>query len=354
LPRQPMIATGSTEIPRYERKPIFVVGAPRSGTTLTSRILGEHPDIYAPGETHFFEYILPKYKCSVGFSPLDDTSLVNLANDMFTAFGRHNQESQAEVDTLLSTSLLSKRALDEGGKCEDVYFAFMILLTEYHGSSRFCDDTPKHLFHLDTIFDLFPYSKVVACVRDPRDFLCSYKYFWRKSRHGKRLKSLYHPIVTSLLWRSSAGIISQISSRPYANQVAIIRYEDLVSDPENTIKDLCANLDIQYTDNLVNTSHSNSSFDMNTETDSKPIYTDSIGRWRNCLTPAEIWWCQQLNKSYLDIFGYPKEDVTVDPFHITATLATTPIGFSKALWANRGRRGSLPQYLYLRIKEALR
>ena len=37
--------------------PIFVIGAPRSGTTLTANILGRHPNIFMPGETHFFDDI---------------------------------------------------------------------------------------------------------------------------------------------------------------------------------------------------------------------------------------------------------------------------------------------------------
>src|SRR6185312_11289690 len=86
---------------------------------------------------------------------------------------------------------------------------------------------------------MFPDARVVACIRDPRDFLVSYRDKWTISAEGARLRRLYHPVLTSYLWKASARAILDGQSR-FGSAIHLLRYEDLVGEPDSHLRQLCA------------------------------------------------------------------------------------------------------------------
>jgi hypothetical protein len=326
-----------------ENKPIFVVGIPRSGTTLVSRLLGRHPQVLAAGETHYFEDIWARRR-ELGLLA-DQSELSKAAGRLLTVFGRFNQPGQALVDRVLNERLIIERALDNGGGYDGTYLAFTDLLAESQGKQRYCDDTPKHLFYLETIFSFFPQAKVIACVRDPRDFLCSYKNFWRRSKDPDRIKALYHPIVTSMLWRSSA---KRMLHSPFVNQaekLLQIRYETLVEEPERQMRRMCDFVDLDYDESLLRIDSHNSAFDQ----EAAGIYRGAVGRWSDCLDPEEVWCAQALNRSYMPAAGYEPTGVSVSQTRLFRILFSTPTALIRALKANADRRGPLLTYMVRRL-----
>ena len=81
------------------KSPIFIVGTPRSGTTLTSKILGRHTHIFMPGETHFFEDIYSrKTTDGTNFNKEDRN---NIIERLLTLYSRFNEPGdQKRVDFL--------------------------------------------------------------------------------------------------------------------------------------------------------------------------------------------------------------------------------------------------------------
>ena len=47
------------------------------------------------------------------------------------------------------------------------------------GKSRWGNNVPKDIFNIDKILSFYPDAKILVCIRDPRDFLVSYKHFWQ-------------------------------------------------------------------------------------------------------------------------------------------------------------------------------
>lgn len=324
--------------------PIFVVGAPRSGTTLTAAVLGRHPAILSLGETHFYEDVWSRRR-SLG--DLRQPATVDQAVDrVMTLFGRFNfPAAQSVVAATLTPPALAARTLTLGGGYAALYQAFMGLLTQAADRQRCCDDTPKHLFYLPTIFEHFPRAQVIACVRDPRDFLCSYRNYWRRSTESERVRALYHPILTSLVWRASANAILQYQAQFDASRLHVLIYESLVTAPETTVRGLCNFLDIPWSQTLLAVDSHNSSF-----AGAGPgIYTTSVGRWRDCLAPAELWWGQRLAGSSLTAFGYRPEVVRAPAHALAAVALSTPLALGRALAANRHKRGPLGLYLARRL-----
>lgn len=328
-----------------DSKPIFVVGTPRSGTTLVARILGRHEAILAAGETHFFEEIWANRR---EFGPLENRSQLEAAvSRLMTIFDRYNQvEGQALVEKLIRPDNLINLTLKNGGGYDGLYWAFTSTLDDTQRGRRYCDDTPKHLFYLETIFKFFPESKVIVCIRDPRDFMCSYKNFWRTSRTPERIKQLYHPIMTAMLWARSADVIlnSPILAQQ-SNNIVMLNYERLVSEPASYVRALCNFIDLDYEDDLLAVNSHNSSF----EQGQAGIFRGSVGKWKDCLTPEEAWWIQTINRGSMRKMGYDKVHTSPSPIKLAAILFSAPAALFRILKANRGRRGPLLPYLMRRI-----
>lgn len=329
-----------------DRPPIFVVGTPRSGTTLLARILGRHPEIYAPapGETHFFQEIWTRRQ---EFGDLaDDEQLARVADRVLNIFGIWDNPDLYELvtDSLdLETLLLRTREL--GGGYAGLYYAFTSLFAESAGKPRYCDDTPKHLFYLHTIFNLFPGARAIGCTRDPRDFLSSYKYYWQIAVDRARIKALYHPVNTSFLWRSSSNLLLQHATECCRERLLLVKYESLVQQPEEQVRRVCDFLGLEYADDLLQVGTSNSSF----ESPTGGIFTTSVGRWRTVLSPEEAWCVQALTRKNMRRLGYVPEKQSPSRLGLLRTWLTAPLALVRALRANAQKTGPLTQYLRRRL-----
>jgi hypothetical protein len=330
-----------------DMEPIFVVGAPRSGTTLMAAILAQHPHIFAPapGETHYFHDIWTRRK-KFGM-PEDEKGLSRAADQLLTTFDRwDNPEAQKIVDATISKDALLDRARILGKGYDALYYAFTSLLAKSAGKTYYCDDTPKHLFYLHTIFDFFPHAKAVGCIRDPRDFLCSYKYYWKKTRDSSRIKALYHPVITSLLWQGSSNLLLNHANKCCRNRLIIVRYESLVQQPETEIRRICHFLGVTYSDKMLRVDAHNSSFE---KSSSHGIFATSIGRWRTFLSPEEVWCVQALNRGNMRDLHYAPEAVSPSKKALLLTFLNTPFALAKAIKANSAKTGPLTKYVLQRL-----
>lgn len=336
-------------------KVIFVVGSPRSGTTLMAQVLGRHSSVLAPapGETWYFEDIWSRRE---QFGNLDSlASLRPVAQRILTNFARFDgPEAQAIVDRHIGLEELIALALKHGGGYKGLYSAMTSMMAAGEGKTIFCDDTPRHLFFLDTILEMFSDARVICMIRDPRDFLASYKNMQairrldEKSDERRRITELYHPVQTSLLWLASARLIRKFTtSKVYNNRVRVVRYEDLVTEPSVVLTKLCAFLEIPFEQNLLNVTANNSSFG---QTAQPGIFSNSLGRWQDSLSPSEAWWVQRLTHSALKDFGYDSEPILVPLHQLIKTLMSSPFALVRALRANQKKRGPLLGYVFSRAK----
>lgn len=340
-----------TRQPGLNASPVFVVGGPRSGTTLMAKILDRHQQVFSPGESHYFEDIWARRK-EIG--DLQDQAALSLAvARLLTLFGRYNfPQTQSMVDAVVDKETLVEQTRALGEDYGALYYAFMSSLAGNVGKTRFCDDTPKHLYYLHTVLSFFPNAKVIGCMRDPRDFLCSYKNYWMKktvAQERKRLKTLYNPVITSLLWRSSSNSLLKHVNQCCRGKVLLVQYEELVQDPPEQVGRVCRFLGLDYSDELIGVETHNSSF----EPSSSGIFTTSVGRWRTYLSPEEIWWAQTLGKDNMRLLGYEMEAVSPSKRALLLLLMKTPLALAKALYVNTRRRGPLFGYMLRRLSTLL-
>ncbi len=157
--------------------PIFVVGTPRSGTTLTARILGNHPSIFMPGETHFIEDVYSR-RDDLG-DPADEHAREHIVERLGTLYGRFNEPAdQRRIDRLLESDGLAD-ALGLAATYRDLFDVFMTRQMTAEGRRRWGNQVPRDLFEVDQLFAFYPEARVIACVRDLRDYLLSYRDRWK-------------------------------------------------------------------------------------------------------------------------------------------------------------------------------
>jgi Sulfotransferase family len=323
--------------------PVFVVGPPRSGTTLTAHLLGELPRLFMPGETHYLEDIYRRYGDPAGCVQ----HLPDILARLRTLYGRFDElDDQRRIDGLCRSGAF-ERQLSGCRTHREILDAFMTLQAASTGKTRWGNQVPRDAFELDTIFGMFPDARVIACIRDPRDFLVSYRDKWTIASDGDRprLRRLYHPVLTSYLWKASARAILAGKSR-FGHTVHVMRYEDLVSEPAACLRALCSFIGEEFDPRLLDTQFSNSS----TGERLSGISSRSAGRWRVDLPVEDAYFAQKICGPVMENFGYTAVKLTPDRLKAARLALIAPTRTIGALSANRSTRGSTLRYLARRIR----
>ena len=327
--------------------PIFIAGPPRCGTTLCARILGQLPSIHAPGETHFMEDIYSRLGEIGDLRSLESRKA--LVSRLETIYGRFNEPSDQErIQAMMFSTDFRQGMLDSATDWQSAYSHFMKSQAMQVGARRWLNHTPKDIFYVEELIEGFPEAKFLFCVRDPRDFLLSYKQKWKATTEDNlsRIKSLYSPLVTSLLWRASATKVIDLSRKLPDSRRLIVRYETLTSNPRSTVKEMIEFIDEEFEEGYLDVRFSNSSHDSAPRT----ISSDSVGMWRGNLRSREIWWVEKIAAEQMEELGYGLTKPGLQFFGVVFDLLVLPFTVIRALWANRRNRGPLIPYILRRLR----
>jgi hypothetical protein len=327
--------------------PIFVVGTPRSGTTLTARILGRHSSVFIPGETHFFDDIYARRQ-ELG-EPGEARAAAAIAARLSTLYERFNEPADQQRLQALGGEAALRQLL--GTSCHtygDVLSRFMqFQMRQYPGKRCWGNHVPKDIFYVRDILTFYPEAKLIICIRDIRDFLASYQNRWKVTspENIERLKQLYHPILTSLLWKAAIKQIRVARALVPLGNLAVIRYEDLASRPEATVHTLCQFLKVSYEEEMLRVEGNNSSF----EVQQSGIFSTSIQRWRRHLTHEQVYLAERIAHPQLEQLGYDATHVQPNPLKLLRIVASFPFALGRALYVNRSLRGPMLPYLKQRL-----
>jgi len=288
-------------------KIIFIVGSSRSGTTMLGRILGNNPQVYTFGELHFFENLIDikdiaertplKVEKQIGFL---ERLLTTARDGLFSPVVPNKYRN--EIDTILSQA--------EAKDAISLYKTFLEYETKRHRKKIPCEQTPRYIFYVKEILDLFPEAKIINMVRDPRDVLLSQKNKWRRRllgakniplREALRAWANYHPYVIVRLWCGAIRMAMQFNNHP---RFTSIRFEDLLQRPEETVRYLCKFVGIDFEENMLQVPQIGSSL----KEDKPNMFGIDLGRacsWmKGGLTPVEIAICQKVARAEMERFGY--------------------------------------------------
>jgi hypothetical protein len=205
----------------------FIVGAPRSGTTLLRMMLDAHPEIAIPPETGFLLDILEQQSGSI-------MTWEDLFKDItqFETWIDFHLSSEALADRLRR---LDPFCVPDGLRC------FYKLYAERFAKSGWGDKTPNYGLRLQAIGALLPEARFLHLIRDGRDVAASIRDLWFAPSRD------FGQLATDWSWRVRT-IRSQGAHYPFYLE---IRYEQLITDTEAVLRRICSFLEIDFSNQML-------------------------------------------------------------------------------------------------------
>ena len=334
---------------------IFVVGNSRSGTTMMGRILGKHRSVYTFGELHFFgQLCAPPFSSKVG-----EREIETLASQLFCiqreGYRTHGNPRRflREAQTFLEG--LTPSPETRGGLFE----AFLRHEAAANDRTLPCDQTPRNVFYIADILQLYPNARIINMIRDPRDVLLSQKRKWKRRFLGgsdmpmkETLRDWmnYHPITISHIWRTAVTAAEQFLQH---DRVISVYFEELLVHPEETVKRLCDFAGIPYTPAMLQVPQVGSSV-AEDQPQQLGINPHRTHRWHSdttagALSSAEIYLNQKINASLMKKHSYSPVSIQPNVASLMLHLLTFPVKLGGAFLFNLDRMKNIRQTLKRRF-----
>ncbi len=264
--------------------PIFVIGNPRSGTTLLRLMLTCHPRIAIPPEAPFLIELQKEFGGYRGEAAETERFVSALAKTPKFEYWKL-------PEALLHSALSERRPRDYASLVDAVYRCYATV--HQNGKPRWGDKNNAYLAYIETIAALFPSAVFVHIVRDGRDVACSYR-----SLAGVRAK--YAPTLPSDVfdavfeWKRNLERIRRSFARIGWERACELRYEDLVREPERQLRSVCEFLREDYSPRMRDYDRENRDreleprdFDAWKLRNRSGIDEAAIDRWKTDLSPEE-------------------------------------------------------------------
>lgn len=259
-------------------KKFFIIGCPRSGTTMVQQALNRHSAVAIPPETKFFFSF-------VGHGRRQQARHVN----------RLNQDLNIHLE-----SPRSRIRSDEAAR--DFYETMAQEYVEQLGKPGvdwFGEKTPEHTSHLGRIRQLYPDAKVIVLYRDGRDVALSL------SRAPWMTGGLY---VSFVVWLYYQRLVMQMRRSNLPN-LHFARYEDIVAHPQQELGAMLKFLELPDEPAVAGGWGNREGIPAREEAWKanalNKISTDRVGTFRAELNETQIAILERLGHKTLTSFGYP-------------------------------------------------
>jgi hypothetical protein len=301
---------------------VFILGRGRSGTTLMQTMLDANENVVLPIESRLIVHLKQKYfNIKVWTSDLLDEFITDLYKDK--KFARY-----WSVDPIIlrkSIDRLPIDTLDFPLLCKIVYLNYpspfkkgkVILLG---------DKNPIYSIFIKELVQVFPDAKFIHLVRDYRDNIASNKKVFKRQSIAQ----------LALGWRAYNIFIESFKKR-LSNNFYTLKYEDLVSQPEVYVPQICKFLGLTFNPGMlgfyetiqkVSEEKYVAEIEMIHPNILKPVNTAQVHKWKKELKKEDIELADHLAGNYARKYGYVREtNVKRISFYWRAVLAYLRIHF---------------------------
>lgn len=258
------------------------MGVGRSGTSLVQSMLASHPEFAFPPETSFIRrFIVGGY--------LD---------------GQHQKKGWAGVKRILREDRVLGRLevslgelINEFETAGEVFSSVRLYerILEFYASQQgkpgYGDKDPRLIEFLPILHRYWPNSRIIHIIRDPRDVLASKKKAaWSKDRN---------PLLHIFANKVQMKLGDEWGERLFGSNYIKIIYENLLHDPETTLKTLCQQLGIDFHPDMLSFGKAAerivSAEEMSWKKETLgPLLRNNQGKWKKDLTETEVTLCERV------------------------------------------------------------
>jgi len=226
--------------------PIFVVGMPRTGTTVVERMLTHSPNVHSAGELPDFAILIKQLSKDRSNSILSDGVLNNLNDIDFKQLGEAYLKKAKPIS---------------------------------NGKEWFVDKMPLNVLYSQLILTALPKAKIVCLLRNPLDTIVSnYRQLFASNF------SYYHyslDLNDTYSFYKAFKAYAQQCAKAYPDNFKLVSYEELVKNPLNSSKDIFEFCDIPWEKNYTQIENNKTPVDTASALQvRRPITKNNVGNWR--------------------------------------------------------------------------
>ena len=292
--------------------PVFICGHPKSGTSLLRNLLDSHPQLVVyPEESRFFRHYLPLAENA------SENDWLDLAKQHLIHIFQWNRDHPlahqagfedrdygwipyADVEGKLNARIEKEGVRHPGDYLSAAILAFGELTGPSDADPKWwVEKTPYNEYFAHQIFDWWPLAHCIHVVRDPCDNYASYR----------RKQTDWSPEFFATNWVNSTRAGLENQKKYGAKRYWILRFEDLVRQPEDFLHDLLDFLAIEDQPVLRTPTRAGRNWGGNSMFDQtfSSISTTPIGRGQAELNETETAVIQFITKRTAEAIGYPAD-----------------------------------------------
>ncbi|HOX78328.1 MAG TPA: sulfotransferase [Bacteroidales bacterium] len=260
----------------------FIIGRPRSGTTLLRLLFEAHPHVLIPPECPFIISLYKKYFKEIDW---DEKLIREFSEDVYRQ--RYFDKWLVDKEVLYQNLLAGKGKTTFREMVKRVELSYRSVYRKEE-LRMIGDKNPAYSLYPGRILRLFPDAKIIHITRDYRDNYLSLINV-----------NFEVPVVPLVIYRwKFAYRLMQKLKKQHPGQVYSMKYEDLATDPEKTFRDACAFLELDFDPHVLSFYEKKEEVERSYAGSEEiaivhkslfnPISTDRMELWKKQMTPRQI------------------------------------------------------------------
>ncbi|MBV2245599.1 MAG: sulfotransferase [Lentimicrobium sp.] len=279
----------------------FIIGRPRSGTTLLRMLFEAHPQVIIPPESPFIVFLYKKYG---RVNHWDENTITAFCDDVMAQ--RYFSKWLIEREILLKWLLQEKGIHTYQHMVKKVCLAYQSVYPK-SDVVLIGDKNPAYALYINRVHQIFPEAKIIYITRDYRD---NYLSLTRVNFEV--------PIVPLVVYRWKFALKLALKLKKKNPEcLYMLRYEDLAKNPEPQLRAMCNFLNLPFDASVLSFYEKKAvveqaygdSEEIKTIHRSllKPISTDRLNRWKEEMTAKQIKLADLVAGKMADKVGYQRE-----------------------------------------------
>jgi hypothetical protein len=290
-------------LPAIIDTPVFILGNPRSGTSLLRLMISSHSKISIPPESGFLVWWYEKYKDWSKQDSSDEAKIDKYLADLKTS----KKIETWNLDYVrMKNLILAEQPANYAELSSLVYYSYSLIRNK--NISIWGDKNNYYIAHLQELKEIYPNAFFIHIIRDGRDVACSYLNIAQlDSSSPYKPKLPYEIAQIAHEWSGNNLKIRNFMEWLEPEKKLTVKYEDLIESPADHLQSVCKFLALPYEEammNFHNTEKEPEAFiDWKKKTMEKPDPTNK-NMYLNFLTHAEIGLFNQHAADVLNLYGY--------------------------------------------------